>query len=96
MKNVTITLADDLARRARIEAARAEKSLSRWIGEAVEREIANAESQRAGLDALFALPLMPLSENGRLPPHSEHHSREILRRHKRDRLQPRSKRAAKA
>jgi hypothetical protein len=33
MKNVTITLRDDLARRARVEAARQDKSLSRFIAD---------------------------------------------------------------
>src|SRR5215213_6375591 len=33
MKNVTITLPDDLARKARVEAAKADKSLSRFIAD---------------------------------------------------------------
>jgi hypothetical protein len=95
MKNVTITLPDDLVRRARVEAAKADKSLSRWISKMVERELSGVGEQRAGLEALLDLPLLPLSEDGHLPPRSEYHTREILRRHERDRLHPRSKRAAK-
>ena len=38
MKNVTISMDEDTARWARIEAAKAEKSLSRWIGEKLEAE----------------------------------------------------------
>lgn len=33
MKNVTITMADEVARWARIEAAKREMSLARWVGE---------------------------------------------------------------
>jgi hypothetical protein len=33
MKNVTITLPDDLARKARVEAAKADKSLSRFVAD---------------------------------------------------------------
>ncbi|MEX0852560.1 MAG: hypothetical protein WD036_04650 [Bauldia sp.] len=38
MKNVTITLNEDTALWARVEAAKAGKSLSRWIGEKLEVE----------------------------------------------------------
>jgi hypothetical protein len=39
MKNVTITLDDALAVRARVEAAGRGKSLSKFVGELIEREI---------------------------------------------------------
>jgi hypothetical protein len=96
MKNVTITLPDDLALRARVEAAKAGKSLSRWIGERVEASLRPETDQTRGLKALLALPLMPLSKNGRLPTREELYDRESVRRFERDDLRPRSKRARKA
>ncbi len=38
MKNVTVTLDEEIARWARVEAAKAGKSLSRWISDRLERE----------------------------------------------------------
>ena len=37
MKNVTITLPEDLARWLRIEAAKNDRSVSRWLAELLER-----------------------------------------------------------
>jgi len=36
MKNVTLSLPEETARWARIEAAKADKSLSKWVGEYLE------------------------------------------------------------
>ena len=44
MKNVTITLDDGLAIRARREAAAQGKSLSEFVGELIEREIGRKDS----------------------------------------------------
>jgi hypothetical protein len=94
IKNVTITLDEVVARWARIEAASAGKSLSRWIGEKLAAEMTSGVDQRRGLDALLSLPLAPLSENGKLPARSEYYDREVFRRYERDRVHPRPTRAA--
>jgi hypothetical protein len=39
MKNVTITMPEELFRRARVEAAKDGKSLSRWVADIVKRDI---------------------------------------------------------
>jgi hypothetical protein len=39
MKNITITLPDELAHRARIEAAHAEKSVSRFIADLLAEKV---------------------------------------------------------
>jgi hypothetical protein len=60
MKNVTITLDEALARWARVEAAKAGKSLSRWIAERLEEEMrrgVNGGVSQSWLDA----PLWPSS-----------------------------------
>ena len=50
MKNVTITLDDSIATRARVEAARRGKSLSRFVRELIEREIGRDE--KSDLEAM--------------------------------------------
>lgn len=46
MKNITITLPDDLARRARVAAAKQDKSLSRFVADLLE-ERCDAEADKA-------------------------------------------------
>ena len=94
MKNVTITLDEEIAQWARVEAAKAGKSLSRWIGEKLMQEMAEEgkSGQQRGLKSLLALPLVPLSRNGRLPKKSEYHDRAVFRRYERDRIHAGSKR----
>lgn len=46
MKNVTITLPDDLALRARVEAAKQDKSLSRFVAELLDKQC-KTESESA-------------------------------------------------
>ena len=67
MKNVTITVDEKVAQWARVEAAKAGKSLSRWVGERLETDMKSSSSQAAGLKALLALPLASLTEGGKLP-----------------------------
>ena len=47
MKNVTITLSRGLARRARVAAAKEDKSLSRFVADLLEKQC-EAEADRAG------------------------------------------------
>jgi hypothetical protein len=86
MKNVTITLDEKVAHWARVEAAKAGKSLSRWIGERLEGEMRTAPAQTGGLSALLALPEGSFSHHGKLPSRSEYYDRDILRRLERDHL----------
>ena len=55
MKNVTISMRDDTARWARVEAAKAGKSLSRWIGEKLETEQADQSRPRSSPHGLSHL-----------------------------------------
>jgi hypothetical protein len=94
MKNVTITLDEDVAHWARVEAARDGKSLSRWIGDSLREEMKAAAAQGAGLEALLAIRPAQLS-TGKLPHHSEY-QRALLPGHQRDRVRTRPGRARKA
>ena len=74
MKNVTLTLDDDIVRRARVEAAKQGKSLSRFVSDLVAQRVGRALSQKEAMDRFLAgPPLHILDENGKAPPRDEHH-----------------------
>lgn len=88
MKNVTITLADDVAAWARVEAAKQGRSLSRYVAELLgQRRSEQAERQaalthqREALERFLAGPDLPLSEGGRLPTKEELHADRVFHRH---------------
>jgi len=80
MKNVTITLDEDTARWARIEAAREGVSVSRWVGELLrERRLQEAEYETA-MARYLARPAAPLKGEGeRYPPRATLYDRDVLR-----------------
>jgi hypothetical protein len=98
MKNVTITLDDGLAIRARVEAAGQGKSLSKFVGELIEREIGRKDSvDLKTIDEFFYGPGYPgVSKNwrGREALYAERED-ELLRRHQRAGLHDRSQRRGK-
>jgi len=83
MKNVTVTLDEEIARWARVEAAKAGKSLSRWISDRLSREkdasTPNA-TRVATLERFIAGPGWPGIAQ-RLPTRDEIHDRPSLRRY---------------
>ena len=89
MKNVTITLDDAIATRARVEAASRGKSLSRFIRELIEREVGRDEKSDLEVFREFARgPGYPgISKNwrGREELYAERED-ELLRRYERNRL----------
>lgn len=58
MKNVTVTLPDDLARQARVQAAQDGKSLSRWIADRLQHEFEGV-SQREAMERFLGGPDYP-------------------------------------
>ncbi len=69
MKNITITLDDQLAATARVEAAKQGKSLSRFVSELVEARVQpKVGDQLAALEVFLSGPLLDLTdENGKAP-----------------------------
>src|SRR5687767_12864412 len=57
MKNVTITLDEAVAQWARVEAAKAGKSLSRWIGEKLGDDMRRDDQATRGLTEWLDAPL---------------------------------------
>ncbi|WP_020186004.1 ribbon-helix-helix protein, CopG family [Methylopila sp. 73B] len=82
MKNVTITLPDELAATVRVDAAKAGKSMSRYIADLLDQRGDLHARQMAAIESFLALPKAPMSdENGMLPGREENYRREVFRGH---------------
>jgi hypothetical protein len=82
MKNVTVTLDEETAARARVQAAERKMSLSRYIGEVLRKELRHADEYEAAYRA-WREDLKPWPLKGRPEPYSkrdEIHDRPVLRR----------------
>jgi hypothetical protein len=80
MRNVTVTLDEDVARWVRIEAARHETSVSRWLGELVRERMRTENAYEAARRQFFSVKprrLGPLGQS--LPTREELHDRAGLR-----------------
>jgi len=78
LRNITITLEENLARWARIEAARSDTSVSRFLAEILkERMMQQDEYQAAKRRALARKPF--LKTDGRYLSREQAHDRERLR-----------------
>lgn len=83
MKNITISMEDELAARTRVAAARVGKSVSRYLAETLREKLAAEEGGRGDgrnleLEAIrrfLAGPPLNISENGRMPRAEERNSR---------------------
>jgi hypothetical protein len=95
MKNVTITLDERTALWARVEAAKAGKSLSRWIGDRLEEQMRQGTDALAELEEFLSGPGYPgIAAN--LPPREALYAERDIPRQQHADLQPRSQRNRKA
>jgi hypothetical protein len=78
MKNVTITLDEETATRARVRAAERNMSLSRFIGELLREHLRQAREYEAAYRAWRAEK--PLKLKGAHPKREELYDRPVLRR----------------
>ena len=99
MKNVTVTLPDDLARRARFEAAKQDKSLSRFVVELLEQRCPAERADKLALLRKFlegpGYPGISKAWRGREALYAERED-ELLRRYESHRLHDRSAGTGKA
>ena len=79
MKNVTITLDEETALWARVEAARRDVSMSALIREVLERAKAAHESYPDAMHRHRSRPPVPLKGRGGYPSREELHDRDGLR-----------------
>ena len=70
MKNVTITLPEDTLAKVRVEAARAGKSMSKYLAGLIDRQVAKSDrsSDIEAIERFLAAPYWDLTdENGNAP-----------------------------
>jgi len=63
MKNVTITLEDDVAKWARILAARKNTSVSKLLGKILKEEMAQEQGYELAMQQYLSTPATPLKES---------------------------------
>ncbi len=71
MKNITITLEEDVARWAKVHAAKLEKSLSRLVGEMLKRKMFEEELYQAAMQHYLSQPPFHIKESGSVYPKRE-------------------------
>lgn len=75
MKNVTIVLDEEVARWARVEAARRNTSVSRLVGELLRERMQQEEGYEREMHRFLAAPAVPLKTGGGYPTRDEIHER---------------------
>ncbi len=71
MKNVTITLEDNVARWTRIKAAEADTSVSRFVGEMLRERMQNEDAYEAAMREYLAVAPQPIGQPGQAYPKRE-------------------------
>jgi hypothetical protein len=81
MKNITVTLDEETARRARVRAAERDMSLSRYMGELVEKDIRHSREYEEAMQRYLSRgPFKELiGSPQRYPTRDELHDRAALR-----------------
>lgn len=83
MRNVTISMDDELLRDARVAAAKAGKSVSKYLSEATREKLeaddpareTTRNRQLEALERIFTGPKWDVTENGRMPTAEERNAR---------------------
>lgn len=82
MKNVTITLPDDLARWLRVRAAKDDRSMSRWIADLLARMRREEDEYEVAMKRYLAIKPWKMEWiDGRRPTREELYDRPCLRRY---------------
>lgn len=75
MKNITTTVEDEVARWARVWAARSETSLSRLVSERLRCRMREDQGYEQAMQRYLAVQPTPLKAGGRYPKREELHER---------------------
>ena len=79
LKNVTITVEESVARWARLEAARENTSVSRFVGELLAERMRGSQAYDAAMERYLSVTPRALSTGRRYPTRDELHDRAGLR-----------------
>ncbi len=77
MKNVTITLDEEVARWARIWAAEHESSVSRMVGEVLRERMLRERDYETAMEEFLGAPVQAISNGAPYPSRGELHDRDI-------------------
>jgi hypothetical protein len=80
MRNVTITMDEDVARWARVQAAERDMSLARFVGDLLRQHMALELGYEQSMQAFLAIKPRGGSRGKPLPTREEIHDRAALRR----------------
>lgn len=75
MKNVTITLEEEIADWSRIRAAKDRKSMSRWIGELLKQKMQDESGYREAMNQFLSTKPVRLKKQKNYPSRDEIHER---------------------
>jgi plasmid stability protein len=79
MRNMTVTLDEEVARWVRIQAAREEKSVSRLLGEVLRQRMLEERGYEAAMKAYLSAQAKRLKRSGGYPSRDSLHERKSLR-----------------
>jgi hypothetical protein len=79
LRNLTITVSDEVARWARLRAAHGNKSLSRMVGEMLAETMRGEDGYERAMKQFLAAKPGKISGGGRYPSRDEVHERPRLR-----------------
>lgn len=75
MKNVTITLSEDVAAWARVWAAKRNSSVSRLVGELLKQKMLDESNYKTAMNQFLSRKPTELKKSGRYPSREELHER---------------------
>jgi hypothetical protein len=78
-RNVTITLDEETARWARVEAARRDTSVARLVGEMLRARMLDEREYETAMRSYSSRPAKPLKRSGGYPSREVRHERARLR-----------------
>ncbi|MBL9160661.1 MAG: hypothetical protein JNJ70_24485 [Verrucomicrobiales bacterium] len=80
MKNITITLPDEIARQTRVLAAEADTSMSQYLCGLITEKIQSTSNYRAAMSRYLSRPARTLRKTAQaMPSRDELHDRDALR-----------------
>lgn len=80
MKNVTISLNEDVARWARVRAAEEDTSVSRLVGQMLAEKMRQEDAYSRGMNAILnTAPVRLRGKGERLPKRNDLYDRKVLR-----------------
>ena len=79
MKNITISMEDDVARWLRMQAAKHEVSVSRWVGELLKQRMLGERIYEQAQTSFFSRKPRDLSGGQTYPTREESYDRQVLR-----------------